>query len=147
MSTSCSRKRSYQEPLAAADDTFQEWFLVTLPEETADRNDTAASGRRAGRLWSLSRAQGRWIRARLKIKLLRRFRTLWTESWLNLHSEGTVDRKVRDTAAHVWAASGKAILIRFNTSDLFLPLIRIERRRTAGPRQNTGGRPSGAAVR
>jgi hypothetical protein len=107
MGTGCSRRKICTEPGAIVDDTPLDWQLVTFPGEAEHQPSPTTSGSENRRLRSLSTARGRWIRARLKIKLLRRFRILWSRagSWLNLHPVGTVDQNTRDKAARAWAGS------------------------------------------
>jgi hypothetical protein len=125
MGTNCSRRRICTESSVDTDDTLLEWQLVTLLEEAEHQPSSTSAQSADRRLRSLSPAQRRWIRARIKIKLLRRFRVLWsrTGSWLNLHPVGTVNHETRTRASRVWASQGRAILNQFNTSDLFSPAI------------------------
>ena len=145
MGTNCSRRKICAESSADVDDLLLDWQLVTLPEEVEHQPSSAPIESGSRRLRSLSSARGRWIRARIKIKLLCRFRVLWsrTGSWLNLHPAGTVSQDIRKRASRVWASQGRAILNQFNTSDLFSPLSRQPRQRLRGLRISTGGRPSG----
>ena len=131
MGISCSRRKFCAETITDSDDTLQEWHLVTFPREIEQPSSSSTDQNPGGRLRSLSAAQKRWIRARIKIKLLRRFRVLWsrTGSWLNLHPVGTVDQEIRQKASRVWASQGRAVLTRFNTKDLFSPLTRRPRNR------------------
>ena len=128
----CSHRRISAKIASDSDDNFEDWHLVTTTGEIDQSSASSTDQNPGGRLQSLSAAQKRWIRARIKIKLLRRFRVLWsrTGSWLNLHPVGTVDQKIRQKASRVWASQGRAVLARFNTKDLFSPLTRRPRDRS-----------------
>ena len=149
MGVCCSRRREIDREDLTADDLLLDWHLVPLPRVRAHSAPLSTAGPENRRPRSLSSAKCRWVRARLKIKLLRRFRILWsrTGSWLNLHPVGTVDSYTRDRKARLWAGQGKAILVRFITSDLFSSGTRRASRHIRRPPRNTGGRPPVAAVR
>jgi hypothetical protein len=106
-----------------------ECLLIEFPEEIQRRVIQFAAAR------PLSAAKKRWIVAVLKLRILREFRVRWSRlgSWLNLHPAASLPSAAaadRAGAARRWAGSGRAILVQYQTANLF---ARTRPARRAGP--------------
>ena len=129
MGPSCSRRKSADSSEGRGTD--DDWCQFELPKDIQDRTpEHQLSGSpRAPTYISLPR--GRWIKAVLKIRLLRQFRIRWsrTGAWLNLHPRGAVTAppEQRAVASRLWAADGRAILQRYATRQLFAAVVPIAR--------------------
>ena len=139
MGPCCSRGRSART--VEDQGTDHDWCLIELPEDTQGR----IRGYRPIRPIRLSRPRSRWVRAILKIRLLKQFRVRWsrTGAWLNLHPRegGTAPPGQRAIAARLWATEGRAILQQYSTRQLFAN-VRASRTTRGGGR--TGQPPGGA---
>ena len=106
------------------------WILIALPAGSPEPAIQSLAGRQpSGATLALTRARGLWIRAVLKLRLLRRVRVLWSQagSWLNLYRPGNADPGRRAVIARWWTGAGRALIQGFNTKELFEPLNRGSR--------------------
>ena len=144
MGPCCSRGRSAHTIEDQGID--HDWCLIELPEDIQERILEYRPLRQPTRL---SGTRSRWVRAILKIRLLKVFRIRWsrTGAWLNLHprgartgSPGFVPPEQRAIAARLWATEGRAILQQYSTRQLF---ANVSAGRTTASRSSKGNSKGG----
>ena len=155
MGPTCSRRKSADtsEEEEKADDN---WCLIELPKDDLDRTPRQQlSGSPRAPTHSacprIAKNRERWIKAVLKIRLLRQFRIRWsrTGAWLNLHPRGagTVPPEQRAVASRLWAADGRAVLQRYATRQLFATVVPRNRLTKSGLQERAHFREIGASLR
>ena len=149
MGPTCSRRKSAEQqqqqhlqqqqqhhPGEGGGSTNDNWCLIELPKDVlveTPRHQLQGSPRAPTHIAcpKIAKNRGRWIKAVLKIRLLRQFRIRWsrTGAWLNLHPRGagTAPPEQRAVASRLWAADGRAILQRYATGQLFAAVVPIAR--------------------
>ena len=148
MGPTCSRRKSAEHqqqqhlqqlqyhPGEEGGSTDDNWYLIELPKDVfveTPRHQLQGSPRAPTHIAcpKIAKNRGRWIKAVLKIRLLRQFRIRWsrTGAWLNLHPRGagTAPPEQRAVASRLWAADGRAILQRYATRRLFAAVVPLAR--------------------
>ena len=147
MGLNCSRKT--RSTSISEEDAADDWLLIALPEDILERvlEYQISSSFRAPT--PISSARGRWIRAVLKVRLLRHFRLRWSRAgaWLNTNPIGSVPQDQRALVSRLWASDGRWILVQFHTRDLFAPVVPRSRLTRADQQERDRYRVIGASLR
>ena len=149
MGPSCSRRKSAD--ISERRGTDDDWYLIELPKGIQTRTPGHQLSGSPRAPTHISRPRGRWIKAVLKIRLLRQFRIRWarTGAWLNLHPRGagTAPPEQRAIASRLWAAGGRAILQQYATRQLFTAVVPTTRLTRSDVQERARYRKVGASLR